>query len=230
MAQVIKTTFKFRRNLASYWAEKNPVLAEGEPCFELDTGKLKIGNGTTAYNDLPYINSTTTVINGDDISIVVNNNVITLKGFDEATAKSVPRKNNGALEWVEMLTKGEIEDMLAYKQDALTPGVNVEFTDDDIIKVLPVAMSDSVSETALAGAKDVWEKMPKPVAKTDVMNQEVGMSPDGKLYTARSEVKTSTSDNGVTINEDGTMEINSVDVNKLSQSPDEELVMNGGTI
>ena len=57
MAQVIRTTFKFRRNLASYWEEKNPVLAEGEPCFELDTGKLKIGNGTTAYKDLKYINS-----------------------------------------------------------------------------------------------------------------------------------------------------------------------------
>ena len=57
MAQVIRTTFKFRRNLASYWEKKNPVLAEGEPCFELDTGKLKIGNGTTAYNDLQYINS-----------------------------------------------------------------------------------------------------------------------------------------------------------------------------
>ena len=57
MAQVIKTTFKFRRNLASYWKKKNPVLAEGEPCFELDTGKLKIGNGTTAYKDLPYVNS-----------------------------------------------------------------------------------------------------------------------------------------------------------------------------
>lgn len=64
MAQVIKTTFKFRRNLASYWAEKNPVLAEGEPCFELDTGKLKIGNGTTAYNDLSYIN-------GDSVQIEV---------------------------------------------------------------------------------------------------------------------------------------------------------------
>ena len=57
MAEVIKTTFKFRPNLASYWAEKNPVLAEGEPCFELDTGKLKIGNGTTVYKDLPYVNS-----------------------------------------------------------------------------------------------------------------------------------------------------------------------------
>ena len=64
MAEVIRTTFKFRRNLASYWAEKNPVLAEGEPCFELDTGKLKIGNGTTAYKDLPYIN-------GDSVQIEV---------------------------------------------------------------------------------------------------------------------------------------------------------------
>ena len=57
MAQVIQTTFKFRRNTSEYWEQKNPLLAEGEPCFELDTGKLKIGNGTTAYNDLPYINS-----------------------------------------------------------------------------------------------------------------------------------------------------------------------------
>lgn len=64
MAQVIKTTFKFRRNTAEYWKSTNPVLADGEPCFELDTGKLKIGNGTTAYNDLKYIN-------GDSVQIEV---------------------------------------------------------------------------------------------------------------------------------------------------------------
>ena len=62
MAQVIKTTFKFRRNTAAYWKNANPVLADGEPCFELDTGKLKIGNGTTAYNDLKYINDGTVQI------------------------------------------------------------------------------------------------------------------------------------------------------------------------
>ena len=64
MAQIIKTTFKFRRNIAEYWKNTNPVLADGEPCFELDTGKLKIGNGTTAYNDLKYIN-------GDSVQIEV---------------------------------------------------------------------------------------------------------------------------------------------------------------
>ena len=64
MAQIIKTTFKFRRNTAEYWKNTNPVLADGEPCVELDTGKLKIGNGTTAYNDLKYIN-------GDSVQIEV---------------------------------------------------------------------------------------------------------------------------------------------------------------
>ena len=30
-------------------------LASGEPAFELDTGKLKIGNGIDNYVDLPYL-------------------------------------------------------------------------------------------------------------------------------------------------------------------------------
>lgn len=55
MAKVYKTTFKLRRGIATEWSSVNPVLAVGEPGFEIDTFKLKIGNGSTAYNDLPYI-------------------------------------------------------------------------------------------------------------------------------------------------------------------------------
>lgn len=36
------------------WSTVNPVLAAGEPGLEIDTGKLKIGDGTTAWNSLPY--------------------------------------------------------------------------------------------------------------------------------------------------------------------------------
>lgn len=56
MAEVIKTTFQVKRGLAARWKELNPVLNPGEPGFELDTFKLKVGNGTASYNDLPYIN------------------------------------------------------------------------------------------------------------------------------------------------------------------------------
>lgn len=57
--QTIKTTFKFKRGLASDWTSQNPILAEGEPGFELDTYQLKIGDGVTAWNDLKYFGNGT---------------------------------------------------------------------------------------------------------------------------------------------------------------------------
>jgi hypothetical protein len=50
MAAIIK----LRRDTAANWASVNPVLASGEPGFETDTDKMKIGDGSTAYNSLPY--------------------------------------------------------------------------------------------------------------------------------------------------------------------------------
>ena len=51
---VVKTVFKLKRGLAEAWARNNPLLQAGEPGYELDTRKLKIGNGTSKWNDLPY--------------------------------------------------------------------------------------------------------------------------------------------------------------------------------
>jgi hypothetical protein len=45
---------KFRRDTAAAWTQANPVLAQGEPGFEHDTGLLKIGDGETEWVDLDY--------------------------------------------------------------------------------------------------------------------------------------------------------------------------------
>lgn len=45
---------QFKRGTAARWATVNPVLASGEPGFETDTGKQKIGDGTTVWTALPY--------------------------------------------------------------------------------------------------------------------------------------------------------------------------------
>lgn len=50
-------TIKTRRGTASEWAEKNPVLRAGEFGYELDTNRLKVGNGVHAWNDRPYLTS-----------------------------------------------------------------------------------------------------------------------------------------------------------------------------
>lgn len=41
------------------WESTNPVLLVGEIGIELDTGKLKVGNGVTAWNSLSYIGIST---------------------------------------------------------------------------------------------------------------------------------------------------------------------------
>ena len=56
MATVIRTTFKLKRGTAARWAELNPILAQGEPGFVYDANLLKVGDGQTPWNDLPYIN------------------------------------------------------------------------------------------------------------------------------------------------------------------------------
>ena len=48
-------TIQVRRDTGANWATINPVLAQGEPGFETDTGKLKIGDGSTAWNSLSYL-------------------------------------------------------------------------------------------------------------------------------------------------------------------------------
>src|SRR5574344_818506 len=50
MADIIK----FKRGKSTTWKTKNLLLLDGEPGFEIDTLRLKIGDGKTKWNDLPY--------------------------------------------------------------------------------------------------------------------------------------------------------------------------------
>lgn len=57
-------TIQLKRGRAASWLNLNPVLAPGEPGFEIDTGKMKIGNGVDEWTRLQYL--------GDDKTLVVN--------------------------------------------------------------------------------------------------------------------------------------------------------------
>ena len=48
------TRIKVRHDTASNWNSNNPVLALGEPGFEIDTNRVKYGDGVTAWNSLAY--------------------------------------------------------------------------------------------------------------------------------------------------------------------------------
>ena len=62
MSKVITTTFQLRRGNSSWYVENDPILAQGEPVYELDTKKLKIGDGVHNYSAIPYLTDKTQAI------------------------------------------------------------------------------------------------------------------------------------------------------------------------
>ena len=100
MAEFIIKTIRFKRGTSASWSRVNPVLLEGEPGFEKDTNKIKIGDGSTQWNDLPYLNGNFT-ISADGKSITINNDSIGLYGYNEAQLGQIPSKGENNLEWID---------------------------------------------------------------------------------------------------------------------------------
>ncbi len=55
------TKIQHRRDTASNWTSNNPVANSGEWCLETDTGKVKIGDGTTAWTSLAYVGAASVI-------------------------------------------------------------------------------------------------------------------------------------------------------------------------
>lgn len=51
---------QFRRDTASNWTSANPTLSSGEFGFESDTNRFKIGDGSTAWSSLGYLDGMST--------------------------------------------------------------------------------------------------------------------------------------------------------------------------
>lgn len=53
--RVLESRIQLRNDTAENWAAVNPVLLKGEIGIELDTRKIKVGDGTTAWAELNYL-------------------------------------------------------------------------------------------------------------------------------------------------------------------------------
>lgn len=109
----MKTKIQVRRDTAANWTTNNPTLSAGEFGFESDTGKLKIGTGSSAWTSLAYstvlpsdldelaqdsINTALVAGTGLDktyndgantITIDIDSTVVTLEGSQALTNKTL---------------------------------------------------------------------------------------------------------------------------------------------
>ena len=81
---------KFRRGTAEEWSNSLPqpggeVLRLGEPGYEKDTGKLKVGDGVTPWNSLPYLqaeNEQDIILQPEDVQDVVGDSGFLKNGLN----------------------------------------------------------------------------------------------------------------------------------------------------
>lgn len=134
MAQTIKMTIQFRRDLAANWEQfKDVIPAAGEPCFVIDKNILKIGDGVTTFENLEPINGVKFELTADGKSLVLEDNVLKLMGFDNAEVGAQPRKNaEGFIEWVVPAVNEEMESLLV-EVSALQD--NVTALQEDVVSI-----------------------------------------------------------------------------------------------
>ena len=73
MADIIQ----IRRDTAANWTSANPILAQGEMGFELDTQKSKVGDGATALTSLTDSSSGGATGGGVDEAFLENDQTVT---------------------------------------------------------------------------------------------------------------------------------------------------------
>lgn len=74
------TLIQIRRGNAAAWTAANPILAQGEMALEIDTFKVKVGDGSTAWTSLTYMPVHWDAVNGKPTVIA--------SGADKADARS----------------------------------------------------------------------------------------------------------------------------------------------
>jgi hypothetical protein len=95
----VVTQIQVRRGTAASWTSANPTLAAGEWGYETDTGKVKIGNGSTAWNSLGYTGAgdiegvtASTGLSGGGTSGTVSLSIDTSVTADLTTAQTLTNK------------------------------------------------------------------------------------------------------------------------------------------
>lgn len=78
-----------RRDTAANWSSVNPTLGSGEFGVETDTLKLKVGNGTLAWNSLPYVVGEAAGGGGDGVHEIATGNTSGTVNLDLDNHKTV---------------------------------------------------------------------------------------------------------------------------------------------
>lgn len=171
----IKSRQKVRHGSSAAWSSANPVLVSGEIAFESDTKRIRVGDGTTQFTSLSYIQLNT--VGYQAVSAVLSSLALlgaANKGvyFSAANVMSEFALTALGRTLIGKATEAEMRAVLAY--GALAEKNSVAFADID-----PAAV---ISDVETLAANKVANAVPVAKAVTDYV--------DARFWNRRSFVPT----------------------------------------
>ena len=81
---------QIRRDTADNWVEHDPILAQGEFGYEIDTDKIKIGDGIVTWNNLPYHVGDVKSVSGKTGHVILDKQDVGLGNVDNTSDSAKP--------------------------------------------------------------------------------------------------------------------------------------------
>jgi hypothetical protein len=147
----LATLIQIRRDTQANWTANDPVLASGEIAFSTDQNKIKIGNGSSLWSQLDYINVLPSELDSDNISEGTTNLFFTPERAVEAVA--------GGMFDTDVVEEGTVNlyfteqraiDAVAggtFSTDVVEEGTtNLYYTDARVEDVIAASDTDDLSE------------------------------------------------------------------------------------
>jgi hypothetical protein len=142
---------QLRRDTATRWQEINPVLGAGEPGYETDTGRIKVGNGNTVWNSLPYFSDAG---NGIDIPTLLSQLENDVGYITEQDIPAIPTQVSQLANDVGYITAEDVENM-PFPTNLSDFTNDVGFITSADIPAIPEKLSDLENDLDFAVGADI---------------------------------------------------------------------------
>ena len=131
MATNIKSRIQIRRDTASAWSSENPTLLAGEIGYDSTNNAFKVGDGSTAWNLLEYLN-----VYDENVKVGSGTLAEILEGVDVYTTASDTAKlsalgaDGTGAEFKKIATKKYVDDAVSAAVEGAVDAGNVSYTAD----------------------------------------------------------------------------------------------------